>query len=133
MREEWEDIMPQDWLITPRIAIPATGAHISWWVAGYAEDFPDNSYYVLVADEPTFDNPTNLYNETVHSGTFAQRVANLTGFEGQDIYIAFVHTTNTNEIETSYGLVIDDILIEEGVGIEEHTASATVSVYPNPA
>lgn len=131
--EEWEDIMPQDWLITPRIAIPATGAHISWWIAGYVEDFPDNSYYVLVADEPTFANPTNLYNETVHSGTFEQRVANLTGFEGQEIYIAFVHTTNTNEIETSYGLVIDDILIEEGVGIEEHTASATVSVYPNPA
>lgn len=131
--EEWEDLTPNDWLITPRIAIPATGAHINWWIAAYDEDFAANSYDVLVADNLEFNNATTLYSETTFTAEFQQRFANLTGFEGQEVYIAFVHNTNTAVNEDSYGLLLDDIRIEEGVGIEENDVQPAVSVYPNPA
>jgi len=131
--EEWEDLTPNDWLITPRIAIPATSAHISWWIAAYDDDFATNSYDVLVADNLEFNNATTLYSETTFTAEFQQRFANLTGFEGQEVYIAFVHNTNTAANEDSYGLLLDDIRIEEGVGIEENNVQPVVSVYPNPA
>lgn len=131
--EEWEDLMPNDWLITPRIAIPSTGAHINWWAAAYDEGFPDNSYEVRVSTTLDFENSEVIYSEMVTTDEYGQRFANLTGFEGQEVYIAFVHNTNTNLYEESYALVIDDIRIEEGVGIEENTCSPALSVYPNPA
>ena len=131
--EEWEDLMPNDWLITPRIAIPSTGAHINWWAAAYDEGFPDNSYEVRVSTTQDFENSIVIYSEMVTTDEYGQRFANLTGFEGQEVYIAFIHNTNTNLYEESYALVIDDIRIEEGVGIEENTCSPALSVYPNPA
>ena len=131
--EEWEDLMPNDWLITPRIAIPSTGAHINWWAAAYDEAFPDNSYEVRVSTTLDFENSEVIYSDMLTTDEYGQRFANLTGFEGQEVYIAFVHNTNTNLYEESYALVIDDIRIEEGVGIEENTCSPALSVYPNPA
>jgi hypothetical protein len=131
--EEWEDLMPNDWLITPRIAIPSTGAHINWWAAAYDEGFPDNRYEVRVSTTLDFENSEVIYDEMLTTDEYGQRFANLTGFEGQEVYIAFIHNTNTNLYEESYALVIDDIRIEEGVGIEENTCSPALSVYPNPA
>lgn len=131
--EEWEDLMPNDWLITPRIAIPSTGAHINWWAAAYDDDFPDNSYEVRVSTTQDFENSVVIYSEMVTTAEFGQRFANITDFAGQEVYIAFVHNTNTNLYEEAYALVIDDIRIEEGTGIEENTHSSALSVYPNPA
>lgn len=131
--EEWEDLMPNDWLIMPRIAIPSTGAHINWWAAAYDEGFPDNSYEVRVSTTQDFENSIVIYSEMVTTDEYGQRFANLTGFEGQEVYIAFVHNTNTSLYEESYALVIDDIRIEEGIGIEENTYNPVISVYPNPA
>lgn len=131
--EEWEDLMPNDWLIMPRIAIPSTGAHINWWAAAYDEGFPDNSYEVRVSTTQDFENSEVIYSEMVTTDEYGQRFANLTGFEGQEVYIAFVHNTNTSLYEESYALVIDDIRIEEGIGIKENTYNPVISVYPNPA
>ncbi len=131
--EEWEDLLPNDWLITPRIAIPSTGAHISWWAAAYDEAFPDNSYEVRVSTTQDFENSVVIYSDMVTTDEYGLRYTNITDFNGQEVYIAFVHNTNTNLYEESYALVIDDIHIEEGVGIEENTCSPALSVYPNPA
>lgn len=127
----WEDIMPNDWLITPKIAIPATGAHMSWWAAAYTEDWPDNSYEVKVSTNG--NDFTTIYAETMTSETFAQRFADLSAYAGQEVNIAFVHNTNTNQTEDSYAVVIDDIAIEEGVNIEEAEMTANFRVFPNPA
>ena len=131
--EEWEDLLPNDWLITPRIAIPSTGAHISWWAAAYDEAYPDNSYEVRVSTTQDFENSVVIYSDMVTTDEYGLRYTNITDFNGQEVYIAFVHNTNTNLYEESYALVIDDIHIEEGVGIEENTCSPALSVYPNPA
>lgn len=131
--ETWEDVMPNDWLITPKMSIPAEGAHINWWVAAYDEDFPANSYDVMVSESLDPANFTVIYSETTTTSTFQQRYAPLTDYAGRDIYIAFVHNTNTQANEDSYGLAIDDIAVEAGVGIAEQTATSAVTVFPNPA
>lgn len=131
--EEWEDLTPNDWLITPRIAIPSEGIHISWWVASYDEDFPDNSYEVWMSTEPGANSGAQIFSETVSSATFVQRTLNVALYPGQDVYFTFVHNTNTASIETSYGLMLDDIRIEAGLGIDENTSHHGISVYPNPA
>ena len=132
--EEWMDILPNDWLITPRLAIPANGAHLSWWVAAYAEDWPVNVYDVLISTTGTApENFISVFSEATSTETFQQRTLDLSDYAGQNIHIAFAHHTYTNEIEDSYGLVIDDISVEAGTGIFEEVETADILVYPNPA
>lgn len=132
--EEWMDILPNDWLITPRLAIPANGAHLSWWVAAYAEDWPVNVYDVLISTTGTApENFISVFSEATSTETFQQRTLDLSDYAGQNIHIAFAHHTYTNEIEDSYGLVIDDISVEAGTGIFEEVETAAILLYPNPA
>ena len=132
--EEWMDILPNDWLITPPLAIPANGAHLSWWVAAYAEDWPVNVYDVLVSTTGTApENFISVFSEATSTETFQQRTLDLSDYAGQTIHIAFAHHTNTNEIEDSYGLAIDDISVEESTGISEEVEMDDILLYPNPA
>ena len=132
--EEWVDIRPNDWLITPRLAIPANGAHLSWWVAAYAEDWPVNVYDVLISTSGTApENFTSVFSEATTTENFQQRSLDLSDYAGQNIHIAFAHHTNTDEIEDSYGLSIDDISVEAGSCIQENREEADILLYPNPA
>ena len=131
--EEWVDIMPNDWLITPQLAIPANGAHISWWAAAYAEDWPDNTYDVLISTEGTGPGDFySIYSETTTTEEYQQRTLDLSAYANQNIYIAFAHHTNTEQTADSYGLVIDDISVEAGVGISENVEDESILIYPNP-
>ena len=132
--EEWVDIMPNDWLITPQLAIPSNGAVLSWWAAAYVNDWPENTYDVLISTEGTGPGDFySIYSETVTSETYQQRTLDLGAYAGQNIHIAFAHHTNTQETPDSYGLVIDDIYVEAGTGIEENVEKGSVLLYPNPA
>lgn len=130
--DSWEDLMPFDWLVTPKIHIPENGAHLTWWAAAYTEDWPDNSYDVMISESLDINDFTSIYSETVNTEEFGQRFVNISDFNGRDVYIAFVHHTNTNETEDSYALVIDDIAVEAGLDIEDEEIIAVNRVYPNP-
>lgn len=132
--ETWEDIMPNDWLILPLLAIPSNGAHLTWWDAAYIDDWPDNSYDVLVSTttlEPSAFTP--IYHGTLTTAMFYERTVDLMDYAGQNIHIAFAHNTNTQQTEDSYGLLIDDITVEAGAGIEDIDVNSSISIYPNPA
>ena len=132
--EEWEDIMPNDWLITPQLAIPADGAHLSWWVAAYAEDWPLNTYDVLISTEGTGPGDFySIYSETTTTETYQQRTLDLSAYANQYIHIAFAHHTNTEQNGDSYGLVIDDIAVNAGVGINENISAESIRIFQNPA
>ena len=132
--EEWVDIMPNDWLITPQLSIPANGAHLNWWVAAYAGDWPDNTYDVLISTEGTGPGDFySIYSETTTTEEYQQRTLDLGAYANQNIYIAFAHHTNTEQTADSYGLVIDDISVEAGVDITENVGEENILLYPNPA
>lgn len=131
--DTWEDIMPNDWLITPQLAIPVNGAQLSWWAAAYAEDWPENTYDVLISTEGTGPGDFySIYSETMTTEQFQQRTLDLSAYANQSIYIAFAHHTNTEETADSYGLAIDDIVVEAGTGIHDIAVTADILLYPNP-
>lgn len=131
--EEWEDIMPNDWLITPLLSIPANGAYLSWWAAAYAEEWPENTYDVLISTTGTGPGDfTSIYSETMETETFQQRSLDLSAYANQNIHIAFAHHTNTEETADSYGLAIDDIVVEAGTGISDNIVKDEILLYPNP-
>lgn len=123
-------LTPENWLITPAIAIPEEGAHISWYVAAQDASYPEEYYQVMVATGNSIsDFSTVIFSETLTSGDWEERNANFDGFAGQTVYVAFVHMNSSD----NYMMKIDDINITAGtVGIEENEASS-FRVFPNPA
>ena len=122
-------LTPDNWLITPILSIPSAGAHVTWWVAGQDEDYIADHYEVKVSTGST--NPsdfTSIFSETIGTAEWIHRSANLTSFNGQNVRIAFVH----NNCSDMFIMKIDDIEVNEGVGINE-VEENLVSVYPNPA
>lgn len=131
--EEWVDIMPNDWLITPQLEIPAGGAQLSWWAAAYVNDWPENTYDVLVSTEGTGPGDFHsIFSETVTSEEYQQRTLDLSAYANHNIHIAFAHHTNTEETADSYGVVIDDIAVEASTGIDDNVSMDEISLYPNP-
>ena len=122
-------LTPNNWLITPAINIPASGAHVGWWVAAQDADYPADHYEVKVSTGGTTpaDFTTTIHTETLASDEWSQRSANLDAFTGQTVRIAFVHNNCTD----MFIMKIDDIEVSEGYGINE-VEEYLVSIYPNP-
>ncbi len=121
-------LTPDNWLITPQLAIPAQGAYVGWWVAAQDPSYPDDHYEVMVS--PTLDlaDFVSVYEETISTDAWTERNVDLAQFAGQNVYIAFVH----NECTDVFRMKIDDITVAAGTGIQEVANNSTV-VYPNPA
>ena len=121
---------PNNWLITPALTIPSTGAYVSWWVAAQDPDYAADHYEVKISTNGT--NPsdfTTIYSETLSTDEWLMKSINLDpAYNGQNVRIAFVH----NNCSDMFIMKIDDLYIGEGVGIDEVEGSA-VSIYPNPA
>lgn len=120
-------LTPDNWLITPALAIPAEGATLAWWVAAQDPNYPADHYEVKVSTSATMNTFTTVHEETIASGDWEERTVNLNNYAGQTIYIAFVHNNCTD----NFRMKIDDISVTPGVGIRDN--DNTVSVYPNPA
>lgn len=120
-------LTPDNWLITPALAIPAEGATLAWWVAAQDPDYPADHYEVKVSTSTTLSSFTTVHDETIASGDWEERTVNLNNYAGQTIYIAFVHNNCTD----NFRMKIDDISVTPGVGINDNENN--VSIYPNPA
>lgn len=121
-------LYPDNWLITPQLAIPAQGASVGWWVAAQDADYPDDHYEVMVSQTLNLADFVSVYEETISTDAWTERNVNLSQFAGQNVYIAFVH----NECSDVFGMKIDDITVAAGTGIQEVANNSTV-IYPNPA
>lgn len=123
-----QPLTPDNWLITPQLAIPAQGAYVGWWVAAQDPSYPDDHYEVMVSPTLNHDDFVSVYEETISTDAWTERNVDLAQFAGQNVYIAFVH----NECTDVFRMKIDDITVAAGTGIQEVANNSTV-VYPNPA
>ncbi|QYJ68401.1 choice-of-anchor J domain-containing protein [Flavobacterium litorale] len=97
----------EDWLVTPPVALPNTDGTIELKFQE-AQDFDASygtEYYVRIAT----NNPTDpasytdiiTYGESdlpsLETGTYAERTIDLTAYEGQTVYIAFVMIQNNGD------------------------------------
>jgi hypothetical protein len=120
---------PDNYLITPALAIPASGAKVSWYVAAQDASYASEYYEVMVSTNPNNLNSfTSIFSETLESADWEARTANIpASFNGQTAYVAFRH----HDVTDMFWMKIDNLNVTAGTGIENHESNVTI--YPNPA
>lgn len=103
-------VRSEDWLISPQITLPANGC-LSWFAYSQDQFYPE-SYQVRISTTTPdtagfFDNPALATIGSEGSGV-NYRSVNLKAYAGQQVYIAFRHTSKNKFI-----LVLDDIRIAQ--------------------
>lgn len=101
-------LTPNNWLITPRLAI-SSGDIMSYWIAAQDGAWPAEHYAVMLSTttNQTASFTTTLYSETLSSATWLQRTIDLSAYAGQNVYIAFRHYDCTDQ----FVLKLDDVLL----------------------
>ena len=101
-------LTPNNWLITPRLAV-SSGDELSYWIAAQDPAWPAEYYSVKISttNAQTGSFTTTLLSETLTNGTWAKRTINLTAYAGQSVYIAFQHYNCTDQ----FVLKLDDVLM----------------------
>lgn len=127
-------LTPDNWLISPALAIPSQGAKLSFFVCAQDASWAAEHYGVYVSTTGVAPNNfTLLYEEDLDAdggdhrvqGTWKEKHVNLP-YGGQNIHIAIRHF----DVTDMFRMNIDNISVTAGVGIEDHGLST--KVYPNP-
>jgi photosystem II stability/assembly factor-like uncharacterized protein len=111
---EYQSTGGEDWLVTPQVSI-AAGDSLKFYAARfYSSSYPPDSLQIVVSTTDTavasFTTILATYdvNAFPHQPTYQKQSIDLTGFAGQDIYIAFRHFDTDGN-----GCKIDDITVGE--------------------
>ncbi len=114
-------LYPNNYLITPKISIPAGGAVLTYSTFSIDDYFPDQ-YSILVSPSGS-DNVDSFYVslvvDSIAPGSPTTCAFPLVAFVGQQIRLAFVH----NDVD-EWGLVIDDVEVYTPDSVELAVASA---------
>ena len=131
-----EGLHPDNYMVTPRIAIPSTGnTTLKFWIASHDPNFPVEHYSLKISTtDLTPDSFTQILEETLSDDdTWFERTVPLNNYAGQEIYIAFVHNESTNQ----HALKLDDVSItNDGAGTIIPAFNGNkdgVLIYPNPS
>ena len=123
-------ITPDNYLVSPAIALPATGtATLTWYDYSYAS-YPAEHYSVYVsttgATAADFLATTAVFDTTLSSDTaWHLRSVDLSSYAGQTIHIAFRH----HDCYDEYFLALDDITVsyDSAVAPVQYTVSLTTA------
>lgn len=109
-------LYPDNWLVTPQIAIPATSSYeVTWTATAQDQSWPAEHYGVYVSTTGTdTSNFTLLQEWTLSTGVF-NPVIDLSDYSGQNIYIALRHFNCTDQFRMS----IDDFIVREQAGANQ--------------
>ncbi|MDO8896485.1 MAG: choice-of-anchor J domain-containing protein, partial [Bacteroidales bacterium] len=112
-------LTPNNWLVTPPIAVTAT-SELKFWVDAQDPSWSQEQYYVKVS---TTGNAVANFTTTLHSAispaNWTEVVLNLGAYAGQTIDIAFQHANVTD----MFFIKIDDVTV---------TNTATKAAYTAP-
>jgi hypothetical protein len=105
---------------------------LSYFVKAKDAAYLDN-YSVLVYDaqeDSLIDEGEFIvFEESVPSSEYTQRLIDLSAFAGQDVYIAFRHYND----EGNYWIYLDNIYVyATPLSVFENKIQGTLSLYPNP-
>lgn len=101
-------LTPNNWLVTPAIAIPAgAAASLTFWEKGQdpswcAEHF---EVYVSTTGNTVANFTGNPVLEGVATADYVQHTIDLSAYAGQTVYVAFVH----NEVTDQFVFLLDDV------------------------
>lgn len=125
------DLDPDNWIISPSIAMPATGEYeISYKVRAFEPSLPTDHYgvYVISGGQETL-----LFEETLDASmsTWRSRFVTIPSTVSGDFKVAFRHFNTTG----GYVILVTDVKVDvltEHEGIENADKNS-IAVYPNPA
>ena len=112
-------LTPDNWLVSPQFAIPATGNYeVTWAATAQDQSWPAEHYGVFVSTTGNTDTTdfTMLQEWTLSPGVF-NPVIDLSTYTGQDIYIALRHWNCTDQFRLS----IDEFTVREQAGANQVT------------
>ena len=105
----YDALTPDNWLVTPAIALSGTSSLTYWFIV--AQAYPSDHYGVYISTTSATDTSafTLLYEETptAANGVWTMRTVDLTSYAGNTVYIAFRHFNCTDQ----FVLVLDDITV----------------------
>ena len=110
----YNPITPDNYLITPQLVIPASGATLEYWIGEVASMYDEfntynENYSVLVSTTGTnVADFTPIHSETLTNTSWMQKEHSLNAYAGQSIYIAFRHHNNGVKV---YALKLDDVSV----------------------
>jgi len=122
-------LTPDNYLVTPKLAIPATGPVVlKFWVAAQDPAYPQEKYSVMVSTTGTNATDfTSIYSQTLTDSAYQEITLPLDNYFGQNIHIAFRHHDCTDW----YVIKIDDVKVISTANVDL-TAVASMKLYPNP-
>ena len=101
-------LYPDNWLITPKITIPANGAVLSYGYFAYDDYWFDEVYGVLVSPSGSDYRDSfyvSLIEDTLITDAYTTKQFSLNQFAGQSVRIAFVH----HNCDDWWALGLDDV------------------------
>lgn len=100
-------LSPDNWLITPALAIPAANAQptLTFWTRVYGFDEPIEVLVSTTGATVASFTSSAVLSQTITSDDYSQLTVDLSAYANQTIYIAFVHRNSTD----NYWLLVDDI------------------------
>lgn len=119
-----------DWLISPKLTMPAENAKISFWVKILAADYNPELFNVLVSE--TDMDPCNFQmagsTREATSVEWEQVEIDLSAYAGKDIHIAIQCVS-----ENKFIFMIDDIHVSKPSSRNGDPLPSQIHLYPNPA
>lgn len=124
-------LTPDNWMITPELAIPAEGATLRYKVGAGDPDYFEDNYSVLVSTSgaEVTDFTDVLFCGTMPTPHWNALSYDLSAYAGQNIRIAFRH----HDCSDIYWIFIDELSVTPGNTADIQSSSiSSVSVAPNP-
>ena len=120
-----------DWLISPKLLLPATGAYAEFYVKSYMAQPELEKYNVLVSETGTDPDDFVVIGGLREAPETAwERVeVDLSDYAGKEVHVAFQCVS-----DNLFAFMIDDIFISKPAGNQTGIGLAEdVELYPNPA
>ena len=122
----WEEISPDNWLITPALTIPiGAEANLQFYVWTLLFNHPQEHYGIFVSTTtPEPESFTQIYSQTMTNQMTQPSVRNidLSMFSGETIYVAFRHYNVTGR----FAVALDDISVTISSSVEYDLAALSI-------
>ena len=120
-----------DWLISPKLMLPATGAKMSLYVKSYTGDYGLEQYNVLISGTDNDLESFSVIGETREAPADAWTLVevDLAEYAGKEVYLAIQCIS-----QDVFMFMVDDIVVSKPAGNEGGALlQSQLSLYPNPA
>jgi hypothetical protein len=126
-------LTPDNWLVTPCLQLPENSMQLRFYVGSTNASRFEEQYSIMVSTTgiQTTDF-VSVFNETLTTSSWQQRIINLSQFAGQTIRIAFRHHNVTDRAI----LKLDYVFVESATAVNDPIDPLVVTKlwgnYPNP-